>query len=66
MKPDPSRYYRVSDPDLNPNFGRRWTEEPMTSAELECLSDLAASVGNWTRANRLSGQAQALRNGVSR
>lgn len=61
MKPNPSTYYRKSDPAWNPNFGRRWAEEPMTSAELECLSDLAASVGNWKRADMLSGQAHALR-----
>jgi len=66
MRTDPSRHARMSDPDLNPNFTRQWSERPMSSAELECLSDLAASVGHWRRADMLSRQAAALRGEVVR
>ena len=61
MRTDSAKCFLQSDPDRNHNFGRRWFERPMSSAELECLADLAASVGNWRRADALSRQAHTVR-----
>ena len=60
-----SAYAEQSDPELNRSFRRRWADRPMSSRELEHLSDVEAARGNLQRADALSWRAHAARTGAS-
>ena len=61
MRPDPSRYARMSDPDLNYHFSRGWSERAMSSRQIERASEIAAANGNMRLADRLAWMAHSVR-----
>ena len=65
MRTDPSRYARMSAPDLNYHFSRGWIEPQMTSREIERASELAAATGNMQLADRLAWAAHSVRQGAA-
>ena len=58
---DAYSFYEKSDPDHNRNFSRRWSERPLTPAEIDRLSDHELSVGHHQRAEMLAWRAAAMR-----
>ena len=58
------RLAEMADPELNPNFRRRWSQLPMTPRELEHAADLETAHGNAARASLLSWRAHELRCGA--
>ncbi len=54
-------YSDQSDPKRNRHFSRRWTQQPMTAAQLEHAADLELAQGNSRRADLLSWAAHAAR-----
>ena len=56
-----SRPADMADPELNPQFRRRWQQPPMTPRALEHAADLEMAHGNAARASLLSWRAHELR-----
>ena len=63
---DPSRFAKMSDPQNNRLFNRRWHQKPMTARELQHASDMELALGNARRASLLAWEACRLREEAGR